>query len=143
MKIISLSLSENLISELDRIVEERDYSSRSEAMRDAIRDLVGGFDENAEDPTQAVVILIYRQEMNVETRLGTLEHQFEGLIDTRTHRHIRDIGPEGCDYCFDSFLVSGQLKEIKLLFGKLRAIKGVLQAKIALVSFPTTKCIDE
>jgi len=44
MPIVSISLTFNLLERLDRFMKEMGYSSRSEAIRDAIRNLLSDYE---------------------------------------------------------------------------------------------------
>ena len=44
MPIVSISLTSKLLKKLDRFMKERGYSSRSEAIRDAIRDFLSEYE---------------------------------------------------------------------------------------------------
>lgn len=46
MTIISVSITSDLYKRLDAFMKERGYSSRSEAIRDAIRDSLAEYDLN-------------------------------------------------------------------------------------------------
>ena len=68
MPIISLSISDSLLEKLDRVLEYRGYSSRSEALRDFIREIVveEEWSRGTSEETIAVIMVMYDKSLHRE-----------------------------------------------------------------------------
>ena len=124
MTVISLSLTTDLLERLDDFVESSGYSSRSEAIRLAIRDSLNQHSlQRMERGTVMSTVTIISESHQVTTHVGlmNLRNEFDELIFGNMHLHI-----EG-GYCIEIFLVRGNSDEIMNFVAKSNAIKGVIK----------------
>ncbi|HIP58602.1 MAG TPA: nickel-responsive transcriptional regulator NikR [Archaeoglobus profundus] len=124
---IGVSLPKNLLEEFDSIIRSRGYSSRSEAIRDAIRSYIMEYKwlEKEEGEIVGVVNVIYNHNVKgISDKIISLQHDFLNVITTTLHIHLNK------DYCLEMILVKGDMKEIKKLIDKITAIKGVANVKL-------------
>ena len=124
MTVISLSLTTDLLERLDDFVESSGYSSRSEAIRLAIRDSLNQHSlQRMERGTVMSRVTIISESHQVTTHVGlmNLRNEFDELIFGNMHLHI-----EG-GYCIEIFLVRGNSDEIMNFVAKSNAIKGVIK----------------
>jgi CopG family transcriptional regulator, nickel-responsive regulator len=91
MERFTISLDEKLASEFDRLIRERGYLNRSEAVRDLLR---GKLDELRLQESQApfcVASLSYvynHHERDLAERLTELQHDHHDLVVASTHVHL-------------------------------------------------------
>lgn len=124
---IGVSLPKNLLDEFDSIIRTRGYSSRSEAIRDAIRNYIMEYKwlEKEEGEIVGVVYIIYdRTVKGVSDAIIDIQHEFLDVITTTMHIHLSK------DYCLEIILVKGDMKRVKALIDKAMAIKGVMSVKL-------------
>ncbi len=124
---IGVSLPKNLLDEFDSIIETRGYSSRSEAIRDAIRSYISEYKwmEKEEGEIIGVVNVIYDHHMKgVTDAIIDLQHEFGGIISTTLHIHLDK------DSCLEMILVKGEMQKIKKLVDKITALRGVMNVKL-------------
>ncbi len=124
---IGVSLPKNLLEEFDSIIKTRGYSSRSEAIRDAIRNYIMEYKwlEREEGEVVGVVYLIYDHTVKgVSDAIIDIQHEFLDVITTTMHIHLSK------DYCLEMILVKGDMKRVKALVDKAMAIKGVMNVKL-------------
>ncbi len=124
---IGVSLPKNLLEEFDSIIKTRGYSSRSEAIRDAIRNYIMEYKwlEKEEGEVVGVVYLIYDHTVKgVSDAIIDIQHEFLDVITTTMHIHLSK------DYCLEMILVKGDMKRVKALVDKAMAIKGVMNVKL-------------
>ncbi|RJS80026.1 ribbon-helix-helix protein, CopG family [Candidatus Bathyarchaeota archaeon] len=72
MPVVSVSLSGNLLKKLDEFVEKRGYSSRSEAIRDAVRDALSEYELSMFERgkvTATITVISRREKSGVDERL--------------------------------------------------------------------------
>ncbi len=124
---IGVSLPKNLLKEFDSIIRTRGYSSRSEAIRDAIRNYIMEYKwlEKEEGEIVGVVNVIYDHHVKgVSDAIISLQHDFLDVITTTLHVHLNK------DYCLEMILVKGDMKRIKKLVDKITTLKGVSNVKL-------------
>ncbi len=124
---IGVSLPKNLLEEFDSIIKTRGYSSRSEAIRDAIRNYIMEYKwlEREEGEVVGAIYVIYDHTVKgVSDAIIDIQHEFLDVITTTMHIHLSK------DYCLEIILVKGDMKRVKALVDKAMAIKGVMSVKL-------------
>jgi CopG family nickel-responsive transcriptional regulator len=127
MERISISLPEKLLEEFDRILKEKGYVSRSEGIRDAIRNYIieHGIISQVSGEIAGTISIIYdHDESNVLDKLTDAQHDFAEVIDSSLHIHLDK------HHCLEVIVVRGDSNAIKQLLNRLTAIKGVKYAKL-------------
>lgn len=126
MPVVSLTLPEELLERLDEFVKSRGYYSRSEAFRDAVRNLISEWEfSRRESNYVATTIMVtsdYKDE-EVDLRIGEIRHEFDDIVVENIHRHI------GQRYCLEILLAEGDYKRILDLIGRIRGIRGINQVR--------------
>jgi len=123
MTVISVSLTNDLLTRLDQFVKELGYSSRSEALRLAIRDVLTDYKltkMQRGELLSTVTIISESEETSTHLGLIDLRNGFDEIIFGNMHLHI-----EG-GYCIEIFLVKGPSEEILSFVNKSKAIRGVI-----------------
>ena len=133
MPIVSISLTSNLLRKLDEFIKERGYSSRSEAIRDAVRDLLAEFELSKleKGKVTATVTVISGHERHVDERLMRLRHEYDSIVSANMHIHIDQI------YCLEVFVTEGEAEEVLDFISRVRAMRGVQQVKYTMVPLTT------
>ena len=155
MSVVSVSMPAELIERLDAVVEEYDYSGRSEIVRESARSRLEEFEDDrlADRRLVGVVSALYEfGAQSVERRVADVRHDHEDVVASTDHSHV---GTTGCcesasefdggatrscsgdaqpTYCFDVFVLEGDLEDVSTFVGKLRAIDGVETVDYSLVA---------
>ena len=124
MTVISVSLTNDLLDRLDQFVDESGYSSRSEALRLAIRDVLNKYKltkMQRGEVLSTVTIISESDESSVHMGLIDLRNGYDDLIFGNMHLHI-DGG-----YCIEIFLVKGPSDKILNFVNKSKGIRGVIE----------------
>lgn len=122
MPIVSVSLDEDTLEQVDRIARRRNYSSRSEAVREALRDLIN-MDVWGEESGRASVILAVIYDKSLQrASLAILQHRFDE-IRTSLHTHLDKSD------CLQIFVAEGTTPRLKELITEIRHVRGVKQIK--------------
>ena len=124
MTVISVSLTNSLLDRLDDFVEKSGYSSRSEALRLAIRDSLNQYSLNRMEKgtvISTVTILSESHQANTHVGLMNLRNGFDEMIFGNMHLHI-----EG-GYCIEIFLVKGESDIVMDFVTRSKSIKGVME----------------
>lgn len=129
MTVISVSLTIELLERLDEFVKTAGYSSRSEALRLAIRDSLNQYSlHSMEKGVVMSTVTIISESHQVVTHVGLMDlrNGFDKIIFGNMHLHI-----EG-GYCIEIFLVKGVSKEIMRFISQSKAIRGVMEVNYTL-----------
>lgn len=127
---ISISLETALLEAFDRYLAAKHYATRSEAIRDLIRDrLVHEEAEQGAGDQVAVVALVYdHHARELANRLIDKQHHHHELVVSSMHVHL------GERHCLEVTVLRGPAAEVRHLGDELLATKGVLHGEILLTS---------
>jgi len=124
-----VSLDHHLLEAFDRHIARKRYATRSEALRDLIRDnLVGQeWDENRE--TVGTITFVYDHHVRDLTRkLTDLQHRHQKLILSGMHVHLDH------DHCLEVLVLRGRGSEIRRVSDALVSVKGVKHGKLTMTT---------
>lgn len=125
-----ISISRELLERFDRLIGEKGYSNRSEAIRDLIRDRLVEEDWAGEDEEVAgTITLVYDHHVRgLSELLMELQHRYHHLIVSTMHVHLAH------DHCLEVLLIKGRAAEARAVAGRLLGIKGVKHGKLAVTT---------
>ena len=126
-KIISMSLPENTLKEIDRMVEVIGYPSRSELVRDAVRSFLR---EKAEISALAghingILILIY--DHGCAAQVSEVRHRHMAIFKSFMHADF-DEGEE----CCEALMFCGDAEKVRESYNQLTTIVGVKETRLFL-----------
>lgn len=128
---VSLTLPSSMTDQLDAIVNDWEYASRSEAVRDALRDFFTTYDWQAGDEGRhyGTIVVVHRHEhdSDLPADLQAIQHEYAELITSVQHIHL------AADQCMETLVVDGTAGSIDSLGNRLRALEGVEQVKVMVV----------
>src|SRR5947209_5728617 len=127
---ISISLESTLLEAFDHSIEARGYATRSEAIRDLIRDrLVSEEAERVAGEGVAVVTLVYdHHARELASKLIDMQHHHHDLVVSSLHVHL------GERHCLEVSVLRGPAKDVRHLGDELLSTKGVLHGEITFTS---------
>jgi CopG family nickel-responsive transcriptional regulator len=124
-----VSLDKSLLDKFDRYIRERNYSNRSEAFRDLIRQELIKKEWNEGDDVAGAITLIYgHHRRDLLNKITDLQHDFQKVIISTQHIHL-DHGN-----CLEIIAVRGQSREVIKLANMLKSIKGVKHCTLSMSS---------
>jgi len=125
-----VSLEKELLEKFDRLIKEKKYSNRSEAIRDLIREnLVKREWIEGKEVAGAITLVFDHHKRELVNILTDIQHDFYTLIISSQHIHLDH------DNCLEIIVVRGKPIKVRELADKLRATKGV---KYGALSIATT-----
>jgi CopG family transcriptional regulator, nickel-responsive regulator len=127
--IVSLSLPDDLLVDLDAILGKTHTATRSEVVRQAVRNYISEYKtlEQIEGAVTATITILYEKaEKNQE--LFELQHEFGEMITAYLHSHLSE------ESCLEVMVVKGPSKRLLNLIDGLKANKPVKQIKFAIMS---------
>ena len=127
---IGISLPKNLLDKFDEILEYRGYSSRSEGIRDAIRNYITYYKwmSDVTGERQGVITMVYDHEHRGLLQVLTeIQHEYLEVIQSSLHSHVSH------DKCVEIMLLRGDGKKIKDIAERLMSQKGVESVKLTTI----------
>jgi len=125
-----VSMEDDLLARFDELISERGYGSRSEAIRDLVRqELVK---EEWADPNVEVVgtiTLVYEHHEHALAKvLPELQHQYHDCVVCSTHIHM------DAHNCLEVIIVRGVSSKVKLIANTLLSTRGVKHGQLVSTS---------
>ena len=127
MAIVSVSLSDKLLDELDDLKDEMGFSGRSEVIRASARMIIADNREkkNLKGKINSILILIHDQKD--EDKVTEIKHDFEDIISTQIHSHLRE------NKCLEVFMLDGDAQRINLLSNMFQTCRKMEYVKLIVV----------
>lgn len=127
---VSISLESALLEAFDRRNASKGYATRSEAIRDLIRDcLIQEEAARAVGEQVAVVTLVYdHHARELAARLIDKQHHHHELVISSLHVHL------GERHCLEVTVLRGPAEKVRHLGDELLATKGVLHGELSFTS---------
>ncbi|HYB59184.1 MAG TPA: nickel-responsive transcriptional regulator NikR [Candidatus Acidoferrales bacterium] len=126
-----VSIPNGLLDQFDGIINKRGYSSRSEAIRDAIRSYINSYKwmDSVEGKRIGIISLVYEHDQRgLSDDLTEIQHRHMGLITSSVHIHL-DL-----NNCLEIITMQGEGKDIKEVADAMTALKGVKYMKLNTIS---------
>jgi|SRR6056297_2806586 CopG family nickel-responsive transcriptional regulator len=125
-----VSLDLDLLNKFDDLCNERSYQTRSEAIRDLIRNtLVQKEWEDADKEAVGTLTLVYdHHKSDLSQKLTEIQHDYLDVIVTSMHIHLDH------DNCLEVIVLKGQGMRIKETADKLTATRGVKHGQLSLTT---------
>ncbi|HEX9962085.1 MAG TPA: nickel-responsive transcriptional regulator NikR [Pyrinomonadaceae bacterium] len=124
-----VSIDQDLLENYDRLIAERGYATRSEALRDLIREVLiqQKIETQSEIHALGSLTLIYdHHASNLLQEMAQLQHDFHQLILSVMHLHVSH------DDCLEIIALRGVVAEIVELANGLLSLKGIKNGKLFL-----------
>ena len=127
MVTMNVSIPKKLSNQVEKILDEGQYSSRSELVRDALRNYITDADVmiNIGGKVLGVLSITYSLEGRSTTNsILRLQHSFADIILSTTHIHMHHT-------CMEAIIVKGTVDRVRQLVDRTKATKGILGVKLA------------
>jgi len=128
---IGVSLPEKLLTRFDDIISQRGYSSRSEGIRDAIRNYIVTYEwmSDVQGERVGVITLVYSHgQRGLVDTLTEIQHDFGSIIQSSLHVHLDH------ENCLEVVILRGEGRDVKRAAEKMMSLKGVKHVKLTTTS---------
>lgn len=123
---LGVSINSDLLDRFDKLIHEKGYINRSEALRDLIRNFITEAEWESDEEVVGVVTIVYDHHTRELTdKLTYLQHQHSNMINSALHVHLDH------DNCLEAIVVKGKSSDIKKFADKMIGTKGVKHGKLA------------
>ena len=109
MPIVSISLNEEILTELDKLQKSMGFSGRSEAIRAGIRSFVSEEKQKSDLSGNIHAILLVVHNDQFDHIVSGITHNFEDLITTHLHSKIEK------EKCMELFLIDGDAEKVSTM----------------------------
>ena len=124
-----VSMDDELLEKLDRMVRDSKYPNRSEFIRDMLRRrLVEEEWETDREVVGTLTLTFDHHERELSDRLTELQHDHCTAVLASTHVHLDQ------DMCVEVIILRGQAQELREMADEMRGQRGVLHGELALSS---------
>ena len=124
-----VSLEKMLLDRFDGLIRDRQYTNRSEALRDLIRrELVHREWQEGKDVAGAITLIYDHHKRDVMSRVTDTQHEFQKAIISTQHIHLDHHN------CLEIVAARGKAEEVQRLADALRSIKGVRHTTLSMSS---------
>ena len=127
-----ISLDRELLERFDRMIEQKGYSNRSEAIRDIVRDHFVEEDVVSNKVVVATLTLVYdHHQPKLSEQLIEAQHNYKGQVLASTHVHLDHHN------CLEVIILKGRGTEAKAFADRLLSLKGVKHGRLVLTNAGT------
>ena len=127
---VGVTFPPGLLKELDEMLEEMGYESRSKAVQDSVRTLVSEHKwlRKQKGTKVGVLVMLYDHEVKgLDEALIDAQHEHADVIYSSMHIHLSERE------CLETIAVKGEVEEIRRLVQEIKTKRGVKQVKLSIV----------
>jgi CopG family transcriptional regulator, nickel-responsive regulator len=127
MPIVSISLNDEILSELDKLQSAMGFSGRSEAIRAGIRTFVSEEKQKSDlsGNIHAILLVVHNDEF--DHIVSGITHNFEDLITTHLHSKIEK------EKCMELFVIDGDAEKVSTMTKDFRTNKNMDTVKLVAI----------
>jgi len=126
-----VAMERQLLSRFDKVIEQKGYANRSEALRDLVR---GELDRDAWQRgkrTIATITIVYDHHVRELTeRLTEIQHDHGDLIISALHVHLDH------HHCMEVIAAKGPARALKTMADRLIGSRGVISGNVVAAELP-------
>jgi CopG family nickel-responsive transcriptional regulator len=122
-----VSLEKPLLERFDALIRERQYTNRSEALRDLIRrELVERSWREGSAVAGAITLIYDHHKRDVLSKVTDIQHRFQQAIISTQHIHLDHHN------CLEIIAARGRAAEVQRLADTLKSVKGVRHGTLSM-----------
>lgn len=124
----SVSLEPELLDQFDQFCTEGRFATRSEAVRQLIREKLTtvAWANDAKDVAASLTLVFDHHKSKLTERMLEVQHNHTEMIVASMHVHLNH------DLCMDVIAFRGPAKEMQELAAELSGLKGIYQAQLVI-----------
>lgn len=124
MPIVSISLNNEMLEDVDKIMKALGFSGRSELVRAGIRSLISEEKEKQDIIGSLHALLLVIHDEDSEQEVTSAKHSFDELIGTHIHSKVDN------NKCLEIFLLKGEADKIKDMTKEFQTNKKMDRVKL-------------
>jgi CopG family nickel-responsive transcriptional regulator len=130
----SVSLEADLLEQFDRYCQEGRFATRSEAVRQLLRDTLTSHSwaADAEDAAATLTLVYDHHKTHLAEKLLELQHRHNDMVVSTMHVHLDH------DHCLEVIVLRGRATALQEMAAELRGLKGIRKGQLVLASTAAT-----
>ena len=126
---IAISIDKRLMDRFDKVLVEKGYTNRSEAIRDLIRDTIVEREWESDTEVVGTITLVYNHHTReLSDNLNDLQHHFFHAIISNLHVHLDEHN------CLEVMVVRGKSTDVRLIADRMIGTRGVVHGKLTMAT---------
>ena len=127
MPIVSISLNDDIINDINKLQKNLGFSGRSEIVRAGIRNIIAEHKERQDLTGELSALLLVIHQERDDDQVTSMRHEYEEIITTHLHSKIDN------DRCVEVFLLKGNSNSIKNMTGTFQTNKKLEHVKLIIM----------
>jgi CopG family nickel-responsive transcriptional regulator len=130
----SVSLEAELLEQFDRYCREGRFATRSEAVRQLLRETLTShaWASDAEDAAATLTLVYDHHRTHLTDKLLELQHRHNDRVVSTMHVHLDH------DHCLEVIVLRGRATALQEMAAELRGLKGIRKGQLVLASTAAT-----
>jgi CopG family transcriptional regulator, nickel-responsive regulator len=126
----SVSLESDLLEQFDRYCKEGRFATRSEAVRQLLRDTLTthAWESDARDAAATLTLVYDHHKTHLAEKLMDLQHRHTNLVVSTMHIHLDH------DHCLEVIVLRGRAGSLQKIAAELRGMKGIHKGQLVLAA---------
>jgi CopG family nickel-responsive transcriptional regulator len=124
----SVSMEAGLLDDFDRYCKEGKFATRSEAVRQLVRDTLTthAWESDAQDAAATLTLVYDHHRTHLSDRLLTLQHRHTDMVVSTMHIHLDH------NNCLEVIVLRGRAGALQKIAAELRGLKGIQKGQLVL-----------
>ena len=126
----SVSLEDDLLEQFDRYCKDEHFATRSEAIRQLLRDKLtqNAWQSDSKDAAGTLTLVYDHHKAQLRDHLTALQHDNTDLVISTLHAHLTH------DLCLEVIVLRGPAKRLQKIAAKLRGLKGIFKGELVMAN---------
>ncbi len=126
----SVSVEEELLEQFDRFCKEEHFATRSEAVRQLIREKLTrrAWESDTREVAGTLTLVYDHHRPQLRDRLMELQHDNTDLVVSTLHAHLSH------DVCLEVIVLRGPASRLQKIASQLRGMKGIFKGELVMAS---------
>jgi CopG family nickel-responsive transcriptional regulator len=131
----SVSLEDDLLSEFDAYCTQGQFATRSEALRQLIRERLTAqaWQADCRDAAGTLTLVYDHHRPQLRDHLTQLQHDNTDLVISTMHAHLTH------DLCLEVIVLRGPANRLEKIASQLRGLKGIFKGELVMASAEDAK----
>jgi CopG family nickel-responsive transcriptional regulator len=124
----SVSLEEDLLADFDRYCRQEQYATRSEAIRQLLREKLTqrGWESDSQEVAGTLTLVYDHHRTQLRDRLMQVQHDHTDVVVATLHAHLSH------DLCLETIVLRGQAGTLRRIAAELRGLKGIHKGELVM-----------
>jgi CopG family transcriptional regulator, nickel-responsive regulator len=126
----SVSLEDDLLEQFDRYCQQQEFATRSEAIRQLLRETLTkeAWEGESQDAAGTLTLVYDHHRPQLRDHLTKLQHDHTDLVVSTLHAHLTH------DLCLEVIVLRGPSTKLQKIASQLRGLKGIFKGELVMAS---------